>query len=38
MNRIHEGYFALFLRTGDPRFYLLAKHGAEQEDEACKRS
>lgn len=38
MNRIHEGYFALFLRTGDPRFYLLAKRGAQQEDEACKRS
>lgn len=35
---MNEGYFALFLRTGDPRFYLLARRGAQQEDEACKRS
>lgn len=34
---MNEGYFALFMRTGDPRLYLLAKCGAPQEGAPCKK-
>lgn len=35
---MNEGYFALFMRTGDPRLYLLARYGAQQKEPPCTRS
>lgn len=38
MYEMTEGYFTLFMRTGDPRFYLLSKRNAKREEQACRRS